>query len=127
MRNPNQRLLTILGLGWLAFWGLGLGLRQALSGTAITVVIDRSYCSTAQWQPLTNTYANLYAQHQQRRLVIDQVIYISDLGQEVATTIPSPEEVRALSTYGRFNATQMQQVTETHPNAMVLSCEGGQP
>lgn len=127
MRNPTRRLVTILGLGWVAFLGLGLGLRQALSGTAVTVVIDRSFCSAAQWQSVAETYADLYEQQQQRQLVIDQVIYVSDLGQEVAATIPSPGEVSALSTYGRFNAAQMEQVTAAHPGATVLSCAAEQP
>lgn len=123
MRNPNQRLLLTLGLGWLAFAGLGLGLRQFLAGPAVTVIIDRSYCAPTQWQErVGDRYASLYAEQEQRQLTIDQVIYVSDLGQEVAAAIPSPEDVQTLSTYGRPNPTQMQQATTENPDATVLSC-----
>ncbi|PZU92196.1 MAG: hypothetical protein DCF32_23690 [Leptolyngbya sp.] len=123
MRNPNQRLMITLGLGWLAFAGLGLGLRQLLAGPAVTVIIDRSYCDPAQWQQrVSDRYASLYAQQEQRQLTIDQVIYVSDLGQEVAEAIPSPKDVQTLSTYGRANPTQMQQATQANPDATVLSC-----
>ncbi|MGF1568982.1 MAG: hypothetical protein ACFCVD_13090 [Nodosilinea sp.] len=127
MRNPNRRLVAILGLGWLAFLGLGLGLRQVLGGPAVTVIIDRSYCAPAQWQPLAEAYAALYAQQQQRRLTIDQVIYVSDLGQEVAATLPTPEQVSTLSTYGRSSQAQLQQAAQDHPAATVLTCGAGQP
>ncbi len=123
MRNPNQRLIRTLGLGWIAFVALGLGLRQLLASPKVTVVIDRSYCAPAQWQQrVSDRYADLYAQQQQREIIIDQVIYVSDLGQDVAAAVPSPADVQALSTYGRPNSTQMQQATQANPDATVLSC-----
>ena len=125
MRHPNRRLLSILGLGWLAFAGLGWGLRQGLTPT-ITVIIDRSYCAPAQWQTLATEYTTLHEQYTQKRLNIDQVIYVSDLGQVVAEEIPTPDEVRALNTFGLFNETQMNQALQAQPKAEVLSChEGG--
>lgn len=123
MENPNRRLLQILMVGWLAFLGAGVGLRQALSGPRVTVVIDRSYCDPTRWQQITVDYGDLYQQHRQKRLTIDQVIYVSDLGQEVAETIPTPEALEALGTYGRFNAEQLQQATEAYPDAEVFACE----
>ncbi|MGB3311089.1 MAG: hypothetical protein WBG32_15570 [Nodosilinea sp.] len=123
MRNPNQRLIRTLGLGWITFAALGLGLRQLLASPRVTVVIDRSYCAPAQWQQqVSDRYADLYAQQQQRQITIDQVIYISDLGQEVAEAVPSPEAVQNLSTYGRPNPAQMQQAAQENPDATVLSC-----
>ena len=123
MRNPNQRLIYTLGLGWLAFAGLGVGLGQLLASPGVTVVIDRSYCAPAQWQQrVSDRYAALYEQQQQRQITIDQVIYVSDLGQEVAAEVPSPQEVQALSTYGRRSADQMQQAMVEHPDATVLTC-----
>lgn len=123
MRKPNQRLILTLGLGWLAFAGLGLGLRQFLSGPAVTVIIDRSYCDPAQWQQrVGDRYAEIYAQQQQRQITIAEVIYVSDLGQEVADTVPDPAAVSALSTYGRPNSAQLQQITQDYPGATVLTC-----
>jgi hypothetical protein len=122
MRNPNQKLIRILGLGWLAFLGLGLGLRQAFIAPSVTVILDRSYCAPAQWQAVAAAYADLYEQQAQQRLKISQVIYVSDLGQEVAVTVPTPEQVSALNTYGRFNEAQMSQAIQDQPEAEVLSC-----
>jgi hypothetical protein len=123
MQNPNRRLLQILVVGWLAFLGAGFGLRQALSGPKVTIIIDRSYCAPARWEQMTADYAELYGQHQQKRLTIDRVIYVSDLGAEVAQEIPSPEGLRTLGTYGRFNADQLQQATAAHPEARVFACD----
>jgi hypothetical protein len=88
------------------------------------VIIDRSYCTPAQWQPIAEEYATLYEQQTQQRLKIEQVIYVSDLGQEVAQEIPTPEQIRTLSTFGRFNEAQMNQVMAAQPEAEVLSCSG---
>jgi hypothetical protein len=122
MGNPNRRLLQILAVGWLAFLGAGIGLRQALSGPRVTIIIDRSYCEPSRWQQITEDYAALYDQHQNKRLTIDQVIYVSDLGQEVTEGIPSPEALQDLGTYGRFNAEQLQQAIAAYPSAEVLAC-----
>lgn len=127
MQNPNRRLLQILVVGWLAFFGAGVGLRQARSGPSITIIIDRSYCDPSRWEQITADYAEFYSQHHQKSLTIDQVIYVSDLGQEVAEEIPSPQELMTMSTYGRFNPDQLQQATAAHPNAKVFACSGGNP
>jgi len=122
MLNPNQRLLQILAVGWLAFLGAGFALRQTLGGPTVTIIIDRSYCEPNQWEQITSDYARLYEQHQQQRLTIDQVIYVSDLGEEIADAIPTPDEVENLSTFGRFNTEQLQQATDQHPAATVFAC-----
>lgn len=122
MRNPNQRLIRTLSLGWIAFAALGLGLRQILAAPAVTVVIDRSYCAPAQWQQVADQYANLYTQQEQRQITIDQVIYVSDLGQIVPDSVPSPADVQALTPSGLPNPTQMSEATQAHPDATVLSC-----
>lgn len=122
MRHPTLRLLLTLGLGWLAFLGLGLGLRQGLARPTVTVIIDRSYCAPAQWQSIAANYAALYEQHHQGRLRIDQVIYVSDLGAVVAETVPTPEDINRLTTFGRFNAAEMEQAIQAQAEAEVFSC-----
>ncbi|MGB3138235.1 MAG: hypothetical protein WBG38_00335 [Nodosilinea sp.] len=122
MRHPNRRLIFTLGLGWITFTALGLGLRQILAGPAVTVIIDRSYCAPAQWQQVSEQYGDLYAQQQEGQLTIDQVIYVSDLGQEIAAAVPSPAAVQALSTYGRSGSAQLQQAAENYPDATLLTC-----
>ncbi|MBE9114053.1 hypothetical protein IQ273_32315 [Nodosilinea sp. LEGE 07298] len=124
MRNPNQRLMYTLGLGWITFAALGLGLRQILASPKVTVVIDRSYCAPAQWQQLADQYADLYAQQEQREITIDEVIYVSDFGQVVATPLPTPEEVQALTPNGLPNAAEIQKATAANPDATVLTCGG---
>jgi len=122
MGNPNQRLILTLGLGWLAFLTLGLGLRQGLRSPGVTVIIDRSYCSPAQWQGVIQQYTDLYDQYQGQQITLEQVIYVSDLGQEAAPQIPTPEQVQALNTYGRFNPSQLEVALRAQPQARVLSC-----
>lgn len=122
MGNPNQRLILTLGLGWLAFLALGLGLRQGLRSPGVTVIIDRSYCSPAQWQGVIQQYTDLYDQYQRQQITLEQVIYVSDLGQEAAPQIPTPEQVQALNTYGRFNPSQLEAALKAQPQARVLSC-----
>ena len=122
MGNPNQRLILTLGLGWAAFLALGLGLRQGFRSPRVTVILDRSYCTPAQWQGITQKYADLYEQDQQQRITLDQVIYVSDLGQEAAAQIPTPAQVQALNTFGRFNPSQLEAALRAQPQARVLSC-----
>ena len=122
MRHPNQRLIRTLGLGWMAFAALGLGLRQLLASPRVTVVIDRSYCDPAQWQQVADQYADLYSQQQQRQITIEQVIYVSDLGQIVPDPLPSPQAVRPLTPSGLSDPQQIQQATEANPGATLLSC-----
>jgi hypothetical protein len=122
MGNPNQRLILTLGLGWAAFLALGLGLRQVLRSPGVTVIIDRSYCSPADWRGVAQQYADLYDQDQRQQITLDQVIYVSDLGQEPAAQVPTPAQVEALTTYGRFNPSQLEAALKAQPQAKVLSC-----
>ena len=122
MGNPNQRLIRTLGLGWLAFLALGLGLRQGFRSPGVTVIIDRSYCSPAQWQGVIQQYTVLYDQYQRQQITLEQVIYVSDLGQELAPHVPTPAQVEALTTYGRFNPSQLEAALQAEPQARVLSC-----
>ncbi|HEY9881316.1 MAG TPA: hypothetical protein V6D29_22865 [Leptolyngbyaceae cyanobacterium] len=127
MRSPNQRLLRILGLGWLAFIGVGLGLRQALQGPATVVVIDRSYCEPGQWLQVAQSYEDLYSQSQARQIRIEQVILINDLGEEVLYTPPDPLIVQSLSTYGRANPARLQALSQQFSKTTVLSCSSQIP
>lgn len=126
-QRPNQRLLQILGLGWLAFIGTGVGLRQALRGPETVVVIDQSYCEPTQWQQLTDSYAALYDQSQARQLQIEQVILLSDFGEKALDTPPTPAEVQALAPFGRPNPERLQAVAEQYPEARVLTCQTTSP
>ncbi|HEY9736130.1 MAG TPA: hypothetical protein V6D06_07600 [Trichocoleus sp.] len=127
MRSPNKRLVRILGLGWLAFIGLGFGLRQGLQGPTTVVVIDRSYCEPNQWQQVAQSYSDLYDQAQARQLRIEQVILLNDLGEEVLETPPDPAEVKALSTYGRSNPARLQAISQQFSKATVLTCSSQKP
>jgi hypothetical protein len=123
MNKLNRKLLTTLGLGWLGFGIVGGAIAFALPPTQITVLIDRSFCPQDQWQALARSYDEIYQQHQNRDLQIKQVITFSDIGQEVLSTIPSPDAVRSLNTYGRSNQERQKQLLSTYPQAKLLSCQ----
>lgn len=124
MRYPTRTLLQILGIGWLAFLGAGFGLRSALQGEPVVLVIDRSYCPPDQWRRVTTNYADFYAQHQKRQIQITQVVLFNDLGQEVIEPAPTPEELAELNTFGLADPTALQSVLQAFPEAQVLTCGG---
>lgn len=124
MKRPTQRLITTLGLGWLAFLGLGLGLRQALSGPSVVVIIDHSFCPAPDWSRVTQTYGDLYQQNQNRQITIERVILVSGLGEaEILESPPNPETISNLRTFGESNATAIADVTNQYPEARVLTCD----
>lgn len=93
-QNPTKRLISTLGLGWLAFGGLGLGLRYAVQVPEVTVIIDQSYCPPAQWQTaVVQPYGALYQKSQANQRKITQVVVVTDIDQTVLATIPSPAEL----------------------------------
>jgi len=124
--SSTRRLVQTVALGWFAFAAAGAGLRQFASGPTITVIIDRSFCPAPQWQQqVVAPYADLVAQADQRRLHIEQVVYVTDLDVDVAAEVPTPAAVADLPTFGRFNPQQLAQVQQRYENSQVLSCNGG--
>lgn len=123
MKKLNRKLVTTLGLGWLGFGIVGSAIAFALPPTQITILIDRSFCPQDKWQAIASAYNDLYQQHQNRDLQIKEVITFSDIGQEVLSTIPTPDAVRSLNTYGRSNQERLKQLQSTYPQAKVLSCQ----
>jgi len=122
MRPLNQHLLKTIVLSWLSFGVVGLVMRQVVSAPSIVVLIDRSYCSATGWQQLTQTYAELYHQHQQQQLRIDQVILFSDLGQESFSVPPIPTTIGMSNTYGRPASQRREQLKQQYPQARLLMC-----
>ncbi|MFZ9738746.1 MAG: hypothetical protein ACO3EZ_12120 [Prochlorotrichaceae cyanobacterium] len=122
MRDPNRRLITTVLLGWAAFAGLGIILRQAIAMPRVTVVIDRSYCEPQKWQRVVDRYQALYAQHQKKQLQIEAVILFSDLGEETLETPLDPSAVQQLKTYGRKDLEREQALSSTVENMELLSC-----
>lgn len=122
MNRLNRRLLTILGLGWLAYALSGLVLNLVLAAPTTTILIERSYCSDSQWQTLVQQYETLYQQHEQKRLSIDQVILFSDLGQDVQTTPLTPDQLWETTRYGRANPQRRQALQTQYPDAELLTC-----
>ena len=93
-KNPTKRLISTLGLGWLAFTGLGLGIRYAIQVPEVTVIIDQSYCPPAQWQiAVIEPYTDLYQKSQANQRKIAQIIVVTDIDQTTLTTIPNPDEL----------------------------------
>ncbi len=123
MNKLDRKLITTLGLGWLGFGIVGGAIAFALPPTPITILIDRSFCPQDKWQAIASAYNDLYQQHQNRDLQIKEVITFSDIGQETLSTIPDPDAVRSLNTYGRSNQERLKQLQSTYPQAKLLSCQ----
>ncbi len=123
MNKLDRKLITTLGLGWLGFGIVGGAIAFALPPTQITILIDRSFCPQDKWQAIASAYNDLYQQHQNRDIQIKEVITFSDIGQEILSTIPVPDAVRSLNTYGRSNQERLKQLQSTYPQAKLLSCQ----
>lgn len=92
--HPTRRLLQTLGLGWLAFAGVGWALQAAPPGRSVTVIINQSYCPPAQWQQqVVEPYRALHGQAESRQLTIDQVVVVTDIDHITLPTIPTPEDL----------------------------------
>lgn len=122
MNKLNRYLLTILGLGCLSFVGTGILLNQVFAAPNFVLLIERSYCSPQKWQQVVAEYTNLHRQHQQNLVKIKSVVLFNDLGQEVLTTIPSPEELRDLRTYGRSNPQREEELKKAYAQVKVMRC-----
>lgn len=121
MSSLNRSLITILGLGWIGFLGIGFGVRT-FATPSVVVLIDRSYCPPDRWQSVANTYQDLYQQDQQKQIQIQQVILFSSLGQESITPIPTPADLRDQQTYGRPASERETELKSQYPNAQILNC-----
>ncbi|MEM8614102.1 MAG: hypothetical protein AAGF93_18915 [Cyanobacteria bacterium P01_H01_bin.105] len=122
-QNPTKRLISTLGLGWLAFGGLGLGLRYALQVPEITVIIDQSYCPPAQWQTaVVQPYNALYEKSQANQHKIGQVVVVTDIEQTTLATIPAPDELG--QPFGQTPSPEtLTDLQQQFPDAVVLKCE----
>lgn len=124
--NPPTRLLKTIGLSWLAFLMAGLLIRWAFPPPALSVLIDRSYCPSPQWQPVAQQYASLYQQHQHKQLRIQQVVLFSDLAEDVRSAPLQPEEVQQLKTYGRSNLQRQEALKQKYDRHVLLTCSDPQ-
>jgi hypothetical protein len=122
MTKLNRHLLRTLGLSWLGFLIVGLLISWVFAVPKVVVLIDRSYCPPAQWQRVTQSYEQLYRQHQHQELEIQQVILFSDLGKDILSPPPAPEVIRDVSTYGRSDPDRAQDIQRAYPNAQLLAC-----
>ena len=118
----NTRLLKTLGFSWLAFLITGLLISWFFALPTITLLIDRSYCPPNQWQEVSQTYTDLYHQHQRRQLHLKTVILFSNLGQEVFTSPPIPATIQTLSTYGHADLNRQAELQKTYSTTQLLGC-----
>ena len=122
MNKLNRVLFTILGLGWSSFLIVGILLNQVFAAPNFVLLIERSYCPPQQWQQVVQKYSDLYRQHQQNLVKIESVILFNDLGEEVLTNIPTPEELEDLHTYGRSNPQKESKLSKTYDQVRVIRC-----
>lgn len=121
MMNLNTRLLKTIGFSWLAFLITGLLISWFFAIPTITVLIDRSYCPPNQWQQVSQTYTDLYRQHQRRQLYL-HVILFSHLGQETFASPPMPAVIQTLSTYGHSDRQRQAELQKAYPKTQLLDC-----
>ncbi|MBW4644855.1 MAG: hypothetical protein KME23_18000 [Goleter apudmare HA4340-LM2] len=117
-----KQLFKTLGLSWLAFLITGVLISWFFAIPTITVLIDRSYCPPTEWQQVVQNYAQIYQQHQQRRLHLQSVILFSSLGEEQLSIPPLPEVLQKSSTYGRSQQQRQLQLQKAYPQAQLLQC-----
>lgn len=122
MNQLNRYLLTILGLGWLSFLIAGILLNQVFATPNFVLLIERSYCPPQQWQQVVQEYTDLYRQHQQNLVKIESVVLFNDLGEEVLTTVPTPEQLQGLRTYGRSNSQREAELRKAYDQIKVIRC-----
>ncbi|EFA69005.1 hypothetical protein CEP10_02470 [Cylindrospermopsis raciborskii S07] len=117
----NHRLITIVLTGWISL--LVSGLVLVLATPSITVIIDRSYCPSDQWQTqVVIPYRDLYQKHQDKQLKIESITLLSDLGQESSKKIPTPEEIAILNTYGKLSSDRQKSLEKLSQKAKLLRC-----
>ncbi len=122
MKQLNRYLLTILGLGWLSFLLAGILLDRFFAAPNFVLLIERSYCPPQQWQQVVEEYVDLYSQHQKHTIEIESVVLFNDLGEEVLSAIPTPEELRDLSIYGRSSPQREAELSKTYNQVKVIRC-----
>lgn len=122
MNQLNRYLLTILGLGWLSFLIAAILLNQIFAAPNFVLLIERSYCTPSKWQQVVQEYNDLYQQHQQNLVKIESVVLFNDLGEEVLTTVPTPEALRGLRTYGRSNSQREAELRKAYDRVKVIRC-----
>ncbi|MBE7385911.1 MAG: hypothetical protein F6J95_031550 [Leptolyngbya sp. SIO1E4] len=122
-QNPTRRLIRTLGLGWLAFAGVGLLLHFVIRIPAITVIIDRSYCPPDQWQQqVVQPYRDLYQQAHSKQLQITQVVVMTDIDQTPLPTVPAPEALG--NPFGQApDFGTVAAVAQQFPDAVFLRCK----
>ena len=121
--KPTRQLICILGLGWLAYLLVGLGLSQTSPDAKIQIVIDRGYCAPINWQQVVNEYTQLYQQHQQKQIVIESVTLVNNLGEEILSPPPTADKIASLNIFGLSGRDRIDTILQTSPDAKVLSCQ----
>ncbi len=122
MNQLNRYLLIILGLGWLSLAIAGILFDRVFAAPNFVLLIERSYCPPQKWQQVVQEYTDLYQQHQQHLVEIESVVLFNDLGEEVLTTIPTPEKLRGLRTYGRSNPQREAELKKASQRVKVIRC-----
>ncbi|MCF4970584.1 hypothetical protein [Nostoc sp. CMAA1605] len=120
--NIKTQLLKTLGISWLAFFITGLLISWLFAIPSVTLLINRSYCPTVEWQKVVQDYTEIYQQYQQRRLQVKSVILFSSLGEDKLSTPPTPEAIKQLQTYGQSQLQKQLQLQKMYPQARVLQC-----
>lgn len=120
--NLNRSLLQIIGLGWLGFLLSGIVIGRLFAVTKVTVLVDRAKCDRQAWRQVSDRYAELFKDHERKRIQLSQMVLISNLGEEVREVVPTPAEFQAIETYGEPSTERLRQLQAGFTKVEVLTC-----
>jgi hypothetical protein len=118
----NRSLLQIIGFGWLGFLVAGIVVTRLFAISKVTVLVDRAKCDRQAWRQVSDRYAELFKDHERKRIQLAQMVLISDHGEEVREVVPTPVEFQALETYGEPSTERLRQLQAGFAEVEVLTC-----
>jgi hypothetical protein len=109
-------------LGWLGFLLTGIVITRLFAISKVTVLVDRAKCDRQTWRQVSDRYAELFKDHERKRIQLSQMVLISDLGEEVREVVPTPAEFQVLETYGEPSTERLRQLQAGFSEVEVLTC-----
>lgn len=118
----NRTLIQVILVAGLGFLMTGVIIQLVFPIPSLALLIDRSYCSTEDWQKVSQPYEKLYRSYEEKNLNLKPVILFSSLGEEVLDTPPKPVTLQSMNTYGKPDLERRQKLQQSYPQAQFLSC-----
>jgi hypothetical protein len=121
-RSLSLAFWRLLLLGSLGYLGVAVLITVFFPRPSLTLLIDRGYCPSQQWQALGDRYDELYRQQRWGQIRLQQIVLFSSLGEEVQNQALSPQQFRDLRTYGRSAGDRARDLQRRYPQSVLLRC-----